>query len=84
MKSHEVPPTEVQVMVRGNGPSLDLADSDRIFDTFFTTKLDGMGMGLSISRSIIEAHDSRLWTSPASPHGAGFHFALPMLPARES
>jgi signal transduction histidine kinase len=84
MKSHKVLPTEVQVMVRDNGPNLDLADSDRVFDTFFTTKLDGMGMGLSISRSIIEAHDSRLWTSPVSVHGAEFHFALPTLPARES
>jgi PAS domain S-box-containing protein len=84
MKSYNVQPTEVQVMVGDNGPGLNLDDSDRIFDAFVTTKPDGMGMGLSISRSIIEAHGGRLWTSPASPRGAEFHFALPTLRARES
>ena len=84
MKSRKMSPIEVQVMVRDNGPGLNLDDSDRIFDTFFTTKPNGMGMGLSISRSIIEAHSGRLWTLPASPHGVEFHLALPTLRVRGS
>jgi PAS domain S-box-containing protein len=84
MKSYNASCTEVQVTVRDNGPGLDLVDSNRIFDAFFTTRADGMGMGLSISRSIIEAHGGRLWTSPASPHGSEFHFTLPVLRASDS
>jgi PAS domain S-box-containing protein len=84
VKSHNTSPTEVQITVCDNGPGLDLGNSDRIFDAFFTTRSDGMGMGLSISRSIIEAHGGRLWTSPASPHGSEFHFVLPTLRASES
>ena len=79
MRSHKVPPTEVQVMVRDNGPRLNLGDRDRIFDTS-----DRVGMGLSISRSIIEAHGGRMWVSAASPHGAELHFALPALRGCES
>jgi signal transduction histidine kinase len=52
-------------------------DIDRIFDAFFTTKSHGMGMGLSICRSIIEAHHGRLWVSPGLHHGAIFHVVLP-------
>jgi signal transduction histidine kinase len=50
---------------------------DRIFDAFFTTKPNGMGMGLSISRSIVEAHGGRLWASAAVPHGSIFQVVLP-------
>jgi signal transduction histidine kinase len=48
-----------------------------MFNPLFTTKSDGMGMGLSICRAIIEAHDSRLWFTPNTPQGAVFHFTLP-------
>jgi signal transduction histidine kinase len=52
--------------------------ADRIFDPLFTTKPNGMGLGLSICRSIIEAHGGRLWASPGSPHGAVFQFTMPI------
>jgi signal transduction histidine kinase len=51
--------------------------ADQIFDPFFTTKGHGIGMGLRISRSIIESHDGRLWAVDNSPRGASFYFTLP-------
>jgi Histidine kinase-, DNA gyrase B-, and HSP90-like ATPase len=51
---------------------------DRLFSPFFTSKPSGMGMGLSICRSIIEAHGGRTWTEANLPHGAAFHFTLPL------
>ncbi|THD54653.1 ATP-binding protein, partial [Phenylobacterium sp.] len=54
-------------------------DANRIFDTFCSTKPDGTGMGLSISRSIVEAHGGRLWAEPNPPRGAVVRFALPMV-----
>jgi PAS domain S-box-containing protein len=65
------------VQVQDSGEGLDLDQLPRIFDAFFTTKPQGIGMGLSISRSIVEAHGGRLWAGPASPHGAVFQFILP-------
>jgi signal transduction histidine kinase len=67
----------VFVEVRNSGPRLNPADLDRLFNSFYTTKPDGMGMGLSISRSIVEAHGGRLWASPNEPSGAAFRFTLP-------
>jgi PAS domain S-box-containing protein len=69
--------SNIVVNVTDSGAGLDPADRERIFDTFFTTKADGMGMGLAISNSIVEAHHGRLWAEPASPLGTVFSFALP-------
>jgi PAS domain S-box-containing protein len=67
----------VVVAVQDAGVGIDAQKTDQLFSTFYTTKPDGMGMGLSISRSIIEAHGGRLWATPNPDHGATFHFALP-------
>ena len=64
----------VRVSVADTGTGIVTHDIDRIFNPLFTTKLDGMGMGLSICRSIIEAHDGRLWVAPNTPRGAVFYF----------
>ena len=67
----------VLVAVKDSGSGLDPAQSDQLFEAFFTTKPEGMGMGLSICRSIIDAHGGRLWASPNLPNGAVFQFTLP-------
>ena len=71
------PAREAVVAVRDSGTGLDPRDCDRIFDAFFTTKADGLGLGLSISRTIIEAHGGRLWATPNEDQGATIQFALP-------
>jgi C4-dicarboxylate-specific signal transduction histidine kinase len=68
---------DVLVVVRDSGPGLALESGERIFETFYTTKLSGLGMGLSICRSIIEAHSGRLRAAPNDPRGAVFQFTLP-------
>jgi C4-dicarboxylate-specific signal transduction histidine kinase len=68
---------QVMVAVSDSGVGLDRDKLDRVFQPFFTTKSDGMGMGLSISRSIIEAHGGRLWGAPNQDCGATFQFTLP-------
>jgi hypothetical protein len=70
-------PDEVLVAVRDSGPGIDANDLERVFETFYTTKSDGTGMGLSISRSIVAAHGGRLWADVNSPRGAVFRFTLP-------
>lgn len=65
------------VAVSDTGPGLPPAVLARLFDPFFTTKREGLGLGLSISRSIVEAHDGRLWAEPNAPRGARFLFVLP-------
>jgi two-component system sensor histidine kinase/response regulator len=69
----------VLVQVQDSGPGIDLAVADRIFEPFFTTKTEGIGMGLSISRSIIESHGGDLSLTPSS-QGALFQFTLPVNP----
>jgi PAS domain S-box-containing protein len=69
--------TEVVVTVRDSGPGLDPQELDRLFDAFYTTKPGGLGMGLAISRSIVESHGGRLWATANVPHGAVFQFTLP-------
>lgn len=65
------------IAVSDSGEGLDPANLDRVFDAFFTTKPDGMGMGLAITRTIIESHGGRVWASANQPHGAVFQFSLP-------
>jgi len=67
----------VILTVADTGTGIDPRDRDRIFDPLFTTKESGMGMGLAICRSIVEAHGGRLWMTPRDPHGTAFHVALP-------
>ena len=71
---------QVLVAVQDAGVGIDPDNVSRLFTAFFTTKEGGMGMGLSISRSIIEAHGGRLWATPNPTHGATFQFALPRMP----
>ena len=67
----------VCVTVTDCGVGFPAAGADRLFDTFFTTKPSGMGIGLSICRSIIELHGGRIWATPNRPHGASIRFTLP-------
>ncbi|OSJ03674.1 MULTISPECIES: PAS domain-containing protein [Bradyrhizobium] len=68
----------VLVAIRDSGPGLPPAGFARIFEAFYTTKSSGLGMGLSICRSIVEAHGGRLWATPNEPHGAAFCMMLPI------
>jgi signal transduction histidine kinase len=70
-------PHEVLVAVKDSGPGLAANDLERILDPFYSTKPGGLGMGLSICRSIIEAHEGRLWVTANVPSGAIFHFTVP-------
>jgi PAS domain S-box-containing protein len=70
-------PGSVLVAVQDSGPGLRPESLDRLFDAFYTTKTDGLGMGLSICRSIIEAHGGRVWATPSLIQGATFQFTLP-------
>jgi signal transduction histidine kinase len=71
-------PGSVLVVVKDTGAGLDPAIVERMFQPFFTTKPDGLGMGLAICRSIVEAHGGRLWVSPRAPHGAEVRFTVPL------
>jgi len=68
----------ILVTVRDSGPGLDPADVERVFKAFYTTKPKGMGMGLAICRSMVEAHGGRMWASANEPGGAVFQFTLPL------
>jgi len=72
-------PDGVSVEVRDSGPGFAQATLDRVFEAFYTTKPSGLGLGLSICRSIIEAHGGRLWANANLPRGASFQFALPAI-----
>jgi predicted ATPase/signal transduction histidine kinase len=75
---------QVRVTVKDCGVGFSADSADRLFNTFFTTKPGGMGMGLSICRSIIELHGGRIWAAPNLPHGAVLQFTLPLRPATAS
>ena len=68
----------ILLTVRDSGKGLDPEKAKHIFDAFYTTKREGMGMGLAVSRGIIEAHGGRLWATPNEPLGAVFQFTLPI------
>lgn len=70
------PPSRVHVVIRDEGPGIPSDKLDTIFDPFFTTKHEGMGMGLSVTRSIVESHGGRIWAENLSPRGAALHFTL--------
>jgi C4-dicarboxylate-specific signal transduction histidine kinase len=71
-------PQQVLVSVTDCGVGISAENADRLFNAFFTTKSSGMGMGLSICRSIMEAHGGRLWATASTPYGATFQFTLPV------
>jgi signal transduction histidine kinase len=73
-------PDGVSVEVRDSGPGFAPAALERVFEAFYTTKPDGLGLGLSICRSIIEAHNGRLRASANVPRGAVFEFTVPTHP----
>src|SRR5258705_2907541 len=77
-------PDGVSVEVRDSGPGFAAANIDRVFEAFYSTKSSGLGLGLSICRSIIEAHNGKLWASPNVPRGAIFRFIAPAHPAAAS
>jgi signal transduction histidine kinase len=68
----------VLLTVKDCGVGISGENADRLFNPFFTTKSGGMGMGLSICRSIIEAHGGRLWATATVPYGSMFQFTLPV------
>jgi signal transduction histidine kinase len=70
----------VRLSVQDAGVGVDPQGADRIFEAFYTTKSGGMGVGLSVSRSIIESHQGRLWAAPNDGPGATFSFSIPRRP----
>jgi C4-dicarboxylate-specific signal transduction histidine kinase len=71
-------PPVVVVMVEDFGSGIDPENLERVFDPFFSTKSEGMGLGLAICRSIVEAHGGRLWATSKAGRGAAFHLTLPI------
>jgi C4-dicarboxylate-specific signal transduction histidine kinase len=80
IKSRPDVPDGVLITLEDSGTGIDASYMDRIFDAFFTTKSNGMGMGLSICRSIIESHGGQLSAKPGHPHGSVFQIVLPTAP----
>jgi len=77
IKSQRADNEQVMLSVSDSGVGLPPEQADQIFNAFFTTKFEGSGMGLRISRSIVESHGGRLWAADNAPRGASFHFTLP-------
>src|SRR5260370_888841 len=77
IRSRQDETQQVLISVTDCGVGISAENADRLFNAFFTTKPSGMGMGLSICRSIVGGHDGRLWATANGPHAAPFQFALP-------
>ena len=84
LKSQLMEHGEIEISVNDTGPGLPPGKAGQIFDAFFTTKLQGSGMGLAISKSIVESHGGRIWANGSGGRGATFHFTLPVAPAEAS
>lgn len=80
IRSRRSTPGDIEVDVSDSGPGLEPGAEDRIFDAFYTTKTDGTGLGLAMSRGIVESHGGRLWAAPSADGGATFRFALATAP----
>jgi C4-dicarboxylate-specific signal transduction histidine kinase len=76
IRTQEVEDDQVRVTVQDSGTGLDPQSMEQIFDTFYSTKREGMGMGLSISRSIVHDHGGRLWATVNEGSGATFQFTI--------
>jgi predicted ATPase/signal transduction histidine kinase/GAF domain-containing protein len=83
IRSEQYDAQRARVAVTDCGVGFSADSADRLFNTFFTTKSNGMGMGLSICRSIVELHGGRIWAAPHVPHGATIQFTLPLHPRIE-
>jgi PAS domain S-box-containing protein len=81
IRTEREPADRVRVTVRDAGVGLDRQSMEKLFDAFYTTKSGGMGIGLSVSRSIVERHQGRLWAEPNDGPGATFSFSIPLAPA---
>jgi signal transduction histidine kinase len=77
IKSQQAEDEELLLSVSDTGGGIPPDQADQIFNAFFTTKAHGTGMGLRISRSIVDSHGGRLWAAENSPRGASFYFTLP-------
>jgi len=77
IRSRRTENEQIQISVTDTGVGLPQQHTDQIFNAFFTTKSHGTGLGLRISRSIVESHGGRLWAADNPPRGASFYFTLP-------
>ena len=82
LSSRVEPSDNILISIEDTGTGLEAGLSDRIFDPLFTTKPNGMGMGLAICKSIVEEHGGRIWALPRSPNGTVFQFTVPILDDR--
>jgi signal transduction histidine kinase len=80
ISSESTPSQGLLVTVGDTGPGIAPEHRERVFESFYTTKSGGLGIGLSICRSIVDAHGGSIWADSHQPHGAAFRFTLPALP----
>jgi len=78
LSTHLTAAGSVNVSIEDRGHGLPRANPDRLFDAFFTTKKEGLGIGLSLCRSIVDSHGGHLWATDGASGGAKFHFSLPL------